>query len=354
MFPISATPFSGVGGTALPMKFLSNPVPMDSTLRRPAIAAAALLVFFQTVPVFAESHHQVRLVKTDAARVDIYIGKSLFASYHYGIGVHKPIFHPLLSPKGHRLTRAYPMEFGIPDEHYDHWHHEGISFTYGNLNGVDFWSKLPGGRDRPGSGRIRHTGFTRPEDGQKGVMETTSDWIAPSGKVLLKQDSRMTIEAGPGWGTLDLRFTLTAQEQRVTFNDTKEGMMAIRVAPELREDRTGRYLNAQGLELSKAVWGKKSSWVALRGSVQGEDLTLAIMNHPGSIEFPTFWHARGYGLFSANPFGRKDFQKGSPPLNSSLEPGESALFLYRILVHSGHLSRSRMAAQFESYRATKP
>ncbi len=336
------------------MKFLSDPVPIDSTLRRPAIAAAALLVFLQTVPALAESHHGVRLVKTDAARVDIYVGKSLFASYHYGAGFHKPIFHPLLSPKGHRLTRAYPMEFGTPDEHYDHWHHEGISFTYGNLNGVDFWSKLPGGRDKPGSGRIRHTGFTRLEDGQKGVMDTTSDWIAPSGAVLLKQDSRMTIEAGPGWRTLDLTFKLTAQGKAVTFNDTKEGMMAVRVAPDLREDRTGRYLNAQGLELSKGVWGKKSSWVALRGSVQGEDLTLAIMNHPKSIESPTFWHARGYGLFSANPFGRKDFEKGSPPLNVALEPGESALFLYRILVHSGHLTQSDMAAQFEKYRETKP
>lgn len=354
MWPASATPFSGLGGIAVPMKSLSNPVPMNSTFRRPGIVAMALLVVCLTFPALGESHHAVRLVKTDPARVDIYVGKDLFASYQYGIGFHKPIFHPLLSPKGHRLLRAYPMEFGIPDEHTDHWHHEGISFTYGNVNGVDFWSKLSGGRDKPGSGRIRHTGFTRLEDGEKGVMETTSDWIAPSGEVLLKQDSRMTIGAGSGWRTLDLRFKLTAQEKAVTFNDTKEGMMAIRVAPNLREDRTGRYLNAQGLELSKAVWGKKSSWVALRGSVQGEDLTLAILNHPESIEYPTFWHARGYGLFSANPFGRKDFQKGSPPLNVSLEPGESALFLYRILVHSGHLSQSRMAAQYEEYQATRP
>jgi hypothetical protein len=246
------------------------------------------------------------------------------------------------------------MEFGIADEHYDHWHHEGISFTYGNVNGVDFWSKLPGGRDKPGSGRIRNTGITRLKSGQKGILETTSDWIAPSGKVVLQQDSQMIVESGSGWRTLDLKFKLTARDERVTFNDTKEGMMAIRVAPSLREDQTGRYLNAEGLELSKAVWGKKSSWVALRGSVQGEELTLAIMNHPGSIGYPTFWHARGYGLFSANPFGRKDFQKGSEPLNVSLKPGESALFLYRILVHSGHLSRSQMSNHFERYRAANP
>ena len=195
------------------MKFLSHPVPLDSTLRRPVLAAAAFLVFCHTLPAFAESHDGIRLVKTDEARVDIYVGKDLFASYQYGIGFHKPIFHPLLSPKGHRLLRAYPMEFGIPDEHTDHWHHEGISFTYGNVNGVDFWSKLSGGRNKPGSGRIRHTGFTRLEDGVKGVMETTSDWVAPSGEVMLKQDSRMTIEAGSGWRTLDLRFKLTARER---------------------------------------------------------------------------------------------------------------------------------------------
>lgn len=313
------------------------------------MAAAFLLAWLLPPAASGESPHWVRIVKTDAARVDIYAGGSLFASYHYGIGLHKPIFHPLRSPGGHRITRGFPMEFGIPGEQTDHWQHEGVFFTYRNVNGVDFWSKFPPGRDNPGSGRIRHTGFTRLEGGDQGVLGTTSDWIAPTGRVLLKQDSRMTVSAGAGWRTLDLKITLTAQEEKVTFGDIEEGMLAVRVASELRENQTGRYLNAEGLELADGVWGKRSPWVALRGTVQGEDLTLAIMNHPRSTRYPTYWHARAYGLFAANPFGRADFEKGAPPLNFSLAPGESALLLYRILVHEGHLTHSQMEAQFKKY-----
>lgn len=317
---------------------------------RRAASAALLLAWLVPSAASAASAHRIRLVRTDAARVDIYACEALIASYHYGIGLHKPILHPLRSPGGHRITRGFPMVFGIPGEQTDHWQHEGVFLTYRNVNGVDFWSKFPPTRDRPGSGRIRHTGFTRLEGGETGTLGTTADWIAPTGKVLLKQDSQMTIRAGPAWRILDLQITLTAQDEPVTFGDIEEGLLAIRVASGLREDHTGRYLNAEGLELAKNVWGKRSPWVALRGTVQDEDLTLVIMNHPRSVQYPTFWHARAYGLFAANPFGRADFEKGAPPLNFSLAPGESALLLYRILIHSGHLTRSQIEDEFHKYR----
>ena len=79
---------------------------------------------------------------------------------------------------------------------------------------------------------------------------------------------------------------------------------------------------------------------------------MALINHPESAVYPTYWHARGYGLFSANPFGRKDFEKGSVPLNFSLEPGRSANFRYRILVHSGKLMLQEMERQFQNYVET--
>ena len=318
-------------------------------MRRVA-SAALLLIWLVPSAASAESPHRIRLVKTDAARLDIYAGEALVASYHYGIGLHKPILHPLRSPAGHRITRGFPMEFGIPGEQTDHWQHEGVFFTYRNVNGFDFWSKFPPARDRPGSGRIRHTGFTRVEGGEKGVLGTTADWIAPTGQVLLKQDSRITIRAGPAWRTLDFQITLTARDEPITFGDIEEGLLAIRVASGLREDRTGRYLNAEGLELAENVWGKRSPWMALRGTVQDEDLTLAILNHPRSTRYPTYWHARAYGLLAANPFGRADFEKGAPPLNFSLAPGESALLLYRILIHSGHLTPSQLKENFTNYQ----
>ena len=143
-----------------------------------------------------------------------------------------------------------------------------------------FWSKFPPTRDRTGSGRIRHTGFTRLEGGEKGILGTTADWIAPTGQVLLKQNSQMTIRAGPAWRTLDLQVSLTAQDEPVTFGDIEEGLLAIRVASGLREDRTGRYLNAEGLERAENVWGKRSPWVALHRNRPGRG------PHPGHPQPP--------------------------------------------------------------------
>ena len=54
-----------------------------------------------------------------------------------------------------------------------------------------------------------------------------------------------------------------------------------------------------------------------------------------NIGYPTYWHARGYGLFAANTLGWKVFTDGKQELNFSISAGESATFRYRVIVHSG-------------------
>src|SRR3989442_11814525 len=60
-----------------------------------------------------------------------------------------------------------------------------------------------------------------------------------------------------------------------------------------------------------------------------------IRRPPRSTLFPyttlfRSWHARGYGLFAANPLGRKAFTNGKEQLNFRLGPGESTTFRHRI------------------------
>jgi hypothetical protein len=52
--------------------------------------------------------------------------------------------------------------------------------------------------------------------------------------------------------------------------------------------------------------------------------------------YPTFWHARGYGLFAANPLGEKIFTNGQSEKNLQLKKGESVVFKYRILIDDGN------------------
>jgi hypothetical protein len=63
-------------------------------------------------------------------------------------------------------------------------------------------------------------------------------------------------------------------------------------------------------------------------------------DHPHQIGmWLTYWHARGYGLFSANPLGVKDFTNGKEELNFSVPAGKSVTFRYRVIVGSGsHLT----------------
>jgi hypothetical protein len=155
--------------------------------------------------------------------------------------------------------------------------------------------------------------------------------------------------------------------------DTKEGMFAIRVARQLElpsqdksflldanlkpgterasenKEVSGNYLSSEGVE-GEAVWSTRARWMQLTGQIGGEKISIAICDHPGNPGYPTYWHARGYGLFSANPLGVKDFTGGKESMNFVVKPGASVNFRYRVVVSSGDYpgpdDLNRMADEF--------
>ena len=72
-----------------------------------------------------------------------------------------------------------------------------------------------------------------------------------------------------------------------------------------------------------------------------------MIDHPKNPGFPTYWHARGYGLFAANPLGQKVFSEGRETMNFTLEPGASATFRYRILVVDAKAPADRIEARIQ-------
>ena len=66
-----------------------------------------------------------------------------------------------------------------------------------------------------------------------------------------------------------------------------------------------------------------------------DSVSISIIDHPGNPNYPTFWHARGYGLFAANPLGEKVFTNGKSEKNLHLKKGESVQFYYRIIIDDG-------------------
>jgi hypothetical protein len=284
----------------------------------------------------------------DTNKIDILIGGNLFTTYRYGLEQTKPILYPVKSPSGIVLTRGFPFE-KIPGESNDHPHHSGIFFTYDKVNNDGFWNNATS------PPQIKHIKTTKMENGQ---LSTISHWVGKSGKTLLEEKRDMVFSAEANQYAIDFNITLTAQDEKIVFGDTKEGMFAIRVADWLSEEKgTGKYLNSDGNIGEPNIWGKKAAWVRLEGTKDGKTIGIAIFYHPASVCYPTYWHARGYGLFSANPLGQLDYLKGRnvenpQPLNFTLNPGQSALFRFRMIIYEGKKSAEQIEREFQSF--TRP
>ena len=100
------------------------------------------------------------------------------------------------------------------------------------------------------------------------------------------------------------------------------------------EGVNGNYFASEGLT-GADVWGTRNPWVKLEGTMAAETVSITMIDHKKNVGYPTYWHARGYGLFAANPLGQAIFSEGKETLNFKLEQGDSTTFKYRILVHSG-------------------
>src|SRR5206468_11724350 len=98
----------------------------------------------------------------DERRVDVSIGGKPFTSYIYPATVKKPVLFPLRSAKGTIVTRGFPLE-PRSGERADHPHQVGAWFTYGDVNGIDFWgySNATPPEEVPGKGTIVHKAIIR-------------------------------------------------------------------------------------------------------------------------------------------------------------------------------------------------
>jgi hypothetical protein len=229
-----------------------------------------------------------------------------------------------------------------------HW------FNYGDVNGYDFWgnsTETPANL-KPKTGVIVQKSITRASSGDaQGELAVTADWVIPDGTILIHERTQFVFAGGPGVRTIDRVTTWTAANAAVTFNDTKEGAFGVRVARSL-ESPDGHYVGSDG-KTGDDVWGTRGPWVGLVGDVEGKPITIGILNHPSSQAYPTYWHARGYGLFAANPIGQHAYDPNQPTRTLTLQPGKSATFKYRILIRDAHLDAGELQRENSRYASEK-
>jgi hypothetical protein len=95
----------------------------------------------------------------------------------------------------------------------------------------------------------------------------------------------------------------------------------------------GHYLNSEGIE-GLACWGKRAKWVRLGSDIDSEKVGIIIMDHPSNPNYPAHWHARGYGLFAANPMGDRAYTDGKETFNFFLRAGKTVTLKYRIYIYN--------------------
>ncbi len=294
-------------------------------------------------------------------RIEVEIDGRPFTTLYMGSQTTKPYLHPLRSASGKVVTRYYPMELR-EGERRDHPHQRGLWFTHGDVNGYDFWANEVSQKG-PNKGKIVLNKVLAVRSGAKqGLLEVSFDWLDPAGKPILNERRVMVFHSDPRLRMVDFDLRLTALEQ-VKFGDTKEGTFALRLAPSLEEPargappappRTGKMVNAEGLEGERQVWGKRSAWVDYFGEVEGEKLGVAIFDHPANPKHPTYWHSRSYGLFAANIFGEHDFLADKTRDGSITLPPKGALrFRYRVVIHPGDYQSAGIAELYKRYAASR-
>lgn len=345
-------------------------------LKNWAFVFAANTLFAVTAQ--AQKAEPVKLVKATNNKIDILIGGKPFTSFLYPDSLEKPVLYPLRSANGALVTRGFPLA-PRPGDPTDHPHHIGLWFNFENLNGLDFWNNsyaIPAAK-KSGYGWIRTDKILETKDGTKGILAYHANWTDQQKQVILEEQTRFEFSGNTQERIIDRVTTLTADKDAL-FKDAKDGMLGLRLAHELQipdpadqkftDDKgnvtivkggtdkvaNGTYLTSEG-KTGNDAWSTRGVWCKVYGKIGADSVSVTIIDHPQNPNYPTFWHARGYGLFAANPLGEKVFTNGKSEKNLTLKKGESVTFRYRIIIHNGPQTNSatqlnQAAAAFKSFK----
>ncbi len=328
-------------------------------INRVRIGLISLVMVLPASKLSAQNSERVKIVKSETEqKVDVFIGGKPFTSFLYPDSLEKPVLFPLRAANGTIVTRGFPLD-PKPGEPTDHPHHIGLWFNFENVNGLDFWNNsyaIPANKKNL-YGWIRTDRILQTKSGATGMLAYHANWTDQQKHILLEETTKFEFSGDASRRVVTRITTLTADTD-VTFNDAKDGMLGLRLAHELQipttEDQqftdnkgnvtvvkggtdhiaNGNYVTSAG-KTGNDAWSTRGVWCKVYGKIGADSVSITIFDHPENPNYPTFWHARGYGLFAANPLGEKVFTGGKSAKNLKLKNGASVIFRYRVVITSG-------------------
>lgn len=320
----------------------------------PPATGLVMVTFILTASCIASfAADPVEFKRTDDT-VAVVIGGKPFGTYSFDPRIAKAFIYPLRSAAGTIITRSFPMK-KLPGEPTDEPHQRAMYFAHGLVNGYDFWGEAAFSKwsdTKIPFGRMVFRKLDEMRGGpDAGTLRAEFDLLGADGKPIAEETQSFVFRGDKDTRTVDCTFAIHANHGPVTMGDTKEGTFAIRLVKAL-DSPPGHMVSSTGGVGEKGIWGKRADWVDYYGTVDGEGLGVAIFDSPGNFRHPTYWHARGYGLLSANPFGLKEFTRDPHQDGSyTIAAGGELTLRYRVFIHHGDYREAYVAEAYQKYAA---
>ncbi len=277
-------------------------------------------------------------IEEQEGQLDFLIDDQLFTSYVIKEGIARPYCYPVYGPDGVAITNFAPQ---------DHIHHKSLYVAQGEVNGYDNWSEMEGH-----AYTVNQDYHIVGEGPVYAELLALNDWQTADGEKLLAEETSIRVYNLPDSGRfMDLTTTWIAAYQGVLLGDTKEaGNISVRVAESMEERHGGTIVNGYGGIGEAECWGQRAPWVDYYGPVEDRTVGIAIFDHPHNFRHPTWWHVRGYGLFTANCWGLHDFYDDwSLRGDHSMPQGDILQFTFRLYLHAGDVTQANVAGRYLDY-----
>ena len=288
---------------------------------------------FELVRAEAAEAPRMQAVRTERG-ISIRDGGQEITEYYTGTDLPKPYLGHLRERYGEAVTRIDPNT-------REHPHHRALWISHGDVNGVDTWNEPAGTH-----GYIRVKELTELFDSAVWTGFTAKNvWTDHGGAPLCDDVTSFRVYAPrDGVTVVDVDITMIAAYGEIRLGPTKEaGPLAIRMADPVIVRNTGTMESAEGGINESEIWMKRAAWVDYWGTVNGRRGGVAIFDNQANEMFPTYWHARDYGLLAVN-----NFYRGGERI---IPAGERKNWKFRVVVHSGSTAEAGIAGRYADYAA---
>jgi hypothetical protein len=283
------------------------------------------------------------LNENDKGQLTVYENEDPVLTYNFGMQLgnvaperyrRSSYIHPVYDLNGNSITDDFPE---------DHYHHRGISLmwpkVYIDSIRYDLWHIYGQQNDLKGIHQIFEKWMYKEAGPISANIGLKNYWQVENGpRVMDEQVELRVFRSIKNYRAIDVKIILKAKTNISFEGQTKKGYggFNFRFAPRVETTITSNYGKEEDSDLKPLPWADLSARFNYNDNVSG----AAVFQHSSNIDYPAGWCLRHYGFLGVAWPGVERYE---------MEPGESLVLRFRILVHQGDSNESNIATLYELF-----